>query len=160
MKKQWTLPAIILVEIGVYYLLKQYNIVFFKDMYSWKTIVTLFGLAFFIQAIIERKSTNILPATILIGIGIHFLWGKSLHFWPDDMIAILWIISIGIIMQAFRTRTDLFPGTVILLIGLFLYFLPSIMAFFQIFEQMVHYAEKFWPFALIILGFYLLFFRK
>jgi len=160
MKKQWTLPAIILVEIGIYFTLMQYNIVLFQGMYSWKAILILFGMALFIQAIIEKKPTNILPSTILIGIGIHFLWGKSISFWPDDLIAILFILSVGIILQAFRTKGEFFPGIILLLIGLFLYFLPSIIAFFQVFERMIGYAEKFWPLSFIILGFYLLFARK
>jgi len=160
MKKQWTLPAILLVEIGLYFLCIQFNIKLFEDMFSWPTLLILFGIAFYIHSAMEREPHHLLPATLFTGIGFHFLIGPTLSFWPGDLIAFLWITSIGLFFQAIKTKTGIFPSLVLLFIGLFLYFLSSIMEFLRVFEHVVKVAENYWPFLFILLGVYLLFVRK
>lgn len=160
MKKKWTLPAIILVEIGIYFLCKQLNITLYENMYSWPTLFILFGIAFFIQSALEHQPYHVLPASLLTGFGIHFLIGASFSFWPDDLVAFLWIISIGLYLQGIKTRSGRFQATALLIIGLILYFLSSIIELLNVFEQVMTLAESYWPFIFILLGLYLLLIQR
>lgn len=152
MKKHWTLPALFFIIVGAYFLFNQFSYPLFQVIYSSNGILMLFGLAFLVHAMIEKDAASMLPATLLIGIGAHFLWKDTVSIWPDDITSFLFIISIGIFLQSKSTKSGLFPGIIIFLLALFLYFFPSNVPFSPNVQKTFPYIQKYWPMILIIIG--------
>lgn len=155
---RWTFVAMIILEIGLYFLLKNFDLFFNMNMNTLPFFFIMFGIAFMVQAKAEKDDQAIVPAVLLLGLGIHFLWGKSFPFWPDDLTAMIWIIALAFIIRSAQAKSGFAQGFILLLIGSFLYYFPSALTSFI--QKSVSNWQAFWPILFVIAGLYLLFFRK
>jgi len=160
MKKIKLLPAIILLGIGIFYSLQKLNIHLFEGQNSWEFLLILLGMAFLISGHFEQDATAILPGVILAGVGGHFFLIDKFPSWPDHSASFLMIISIGLILTALKTKSGYSQGVILLAIGLFLHFFPSIMLSFSIVENGVNRIETYWPFLFVLIGGFLVITRR
>lgn len=160
MKKQGTVPGILLTGIGLYFLLQQMNFQMFPGFYSWPTLLAIAGLALTVHAYSAGDHANILPGITLLGIGLHFHIIHYLAFWPDHLGAFMLILSLGFLLRYQKTRNGLFPGLLLLVISLFIIFNNQIMGKLLWLKQGMSLLWNFWPVLLIASGLYLLFIRK
>lgn len=158
MKKHFTLVAVIMMEIGLFFLLQHFHLLPYPQMNSWPFFLIMFGIAFFIHSKVDGDGESIVPAILLTGLGSHFLWGKNYPFWPDDLTAILLILGLAFTVRSFMAKRGAVQGFMLLLIGGVLYFLPSISLFFV--QKRVPNWESLWPILFLIVGFYLFVKRK
>ncbi|MBZ5749423.1 MULTISPECIES: hypothetical protein [Metabacillus] len=160
MKKVSLLPGIILLEIGIFYSFQKLNIQLFENQNSWQILLILLGAAYLISGHFEQDNTAILPGIILAGLGIHFIYQAKLDSWPDHPAAFLFILALGMLLTAIKTKSGYVQGFVFLLIGLFLHSFQSITESLSIVENGGHLIESYWPFLLIVIGAFLLFFKR
>ncbi len=156
MKKISLLPVIILLGIGIFYSIQKLNIHLFEGQSSWQFLLMILGLAFLISGHLEQDATAILPGLILVGVGAHFYFYEKLPSWPDHSASFLFIISIGLILTAIKTKSGYPQGMILLAIGLFLHFFPTIMASLTIVENGVNLIETYWPLLFVLISGFLL----
>ncbi|MDX8359399.1 MULTISPECIES: DUF5668 domain-containing protein [Bacillaceae] len=160
MKKQSIFSSIILIGFGIYLLIQQLNIKITPGFYTWPTWLLIIGTALLAHAYITKQYNNILPGIILFGFGIHFQNFFSLPFWPDNPVMLLFIISIGLLLQYTKLKTGLIQGLLLLFIALLFLFNNEIMNWIGNLENTTSSISSFWPFILIAIGLYILFFQK
>ncbi|KKI92289.1 hypothetical protein WQ54_09850 [Bacillus sp. SA1-12] len=160
MKKLSLLPGIILLGIGIFYSLQKLNIHLFENQQSWQGLLILLGAAFLISGHFEKDNTAILPGILLFGLGIHFIYQPKLPTWPDHPAAFLFILSIGMLLTAMRTKSGYATGLLLLAIGLFLHFFQTIIQSFSIVENGVKLIETYWSFLMILIGALLVFVKR
>ncbi|WP_078432475.1 hypothetical protein [Metabacillus halosaccharovorans] len=152
MKKITLLPAIILFSVGIFYSIQKLNIHLFEGQSSWEVLLILLGFAFLISGHFEQDSSAILPGVILAGVGIHFFFYEKVPSWPAHSASFLFIISVGLILTAIKTKSGYLQGVILLAIGLFLHFFPAIMGSLSIVENGVNSIETYWPFLFVVIG--------
>lgn len=160
MKSQNTIPGIILIGFGVYYYLQQANIILFDQFYTWPTLMAIVGLAFLVQAYRGNDYNSILPGVILFGFGIHLHIVGRLSIWPDHLGAFILIIALAFLLRYQKTGTGLFHGILFLILAALLLFYEQISNWLATLETGLVIVWKFWPVALILIGIYLLFFKR
>ncbi|MBO1514736.1 LiaI-LiaF-like domain-containing protein [Metabacillus bambusae] len=160
MKKISLLPGIILLGIGTFYSIQKLNIHLFENQTSWQALLILLGTAYLISGHFEKDNTAILPGIILAGLGIHFIYQPKFPSWPDHAAAFLFILALGMLLTAIKTKSGYAQGIVLLLIGLFLHFFQKIIHSFSVVENGVQLIETYWSFLLILIGAFLVFFKR
>lgn len=160
MKKISLLPGIILLGIGFFYSIQKLNIHLFENQNSWQALLILLGAAYLISGHFEKDNTAILPGIILAGLGIHFVYQSKIPSWPDHPAAFLFILAIGMLLTAIKTKSGYAQGLLLLAIGLFLHFFQTIIQSLTIVENGVHLIETYWPFLLILIGAFLVFIKR
>ncbi|MDQ0270008.1 LiaI-LiaF-like domain-containing protein [Cytobacillus purgationiresistens] len=160
MKNQRIFPGVVLIGFGTYFFLQQANIEVLKPFFTWPTLLIIVGVAFLFQAYSGRDYDGILPGVILSGFGLHFLIVNRLDIWPDHIGSFILIISLGFLLRHLKTGTGLFQGILFLLLALMLLFYDKIISSLGALGDSVSYIWSFWPAFFILLGLYLLIFKR
>ncbi|MFZ3588357.1 LiaI-LiaF-like domain-containing protein [Bacillus sp. DJP31] len=160
LKKQGVFPGIILIGIGIYFLLDQLHFPALSMFYSWPTLLIIIGVAFLSQAYTSRDYQNIVPGFILVGLGVHFHLLELVSFWPDHWAMFTCIIGIAFLLRYQQTKSGLLPGIVLLLLSILALFYHEVIGWLGWVGTIVELAEHYWPIGLILVGVYLLFFKK
>lgn len=156
MKKNSVLPGLILIMIGLYFLLKQFNISFpySEIIFSWQSILVLIGAIMSFQGFSNKDDNKMFGGIILLGLGIYFHATGPFQVLNGHWAYYTLIISIAFFMKYFVNKRDgLAPAFVLLAISAMALFSGTITSWFQDFQA-------FWPVLLIGLGIYFLFFKK
>lgn len=159
MKHRGVFPGILLIGIGTYFLLRQLNFPFIEQAFTWPTLLLIIGLAFLAQGY-SADHSSIFPGIVLTGLGIHFHAMNLFGFWPDHWAIYLLIVGIAFLLKYQKTKNGLVPGLLLFTIGILGLFYDGIIEWMGWIGKGVRWIEAFWPAALIILGIYILFFRK
>jgi hypothetical protein len=160
MKKQGIFPGIILIGFGLYFLFQQLQLQIFQDFFSWPSFLVIIGIALFGQAYSSKDYHNLLPAFILTGLGIHFHSISYFSFWPDHLPMFMLIVGIGFLLRYQKTKNGLSSGLFLLVLSVFLLYYDSFMNWLSLLKNGFSLLHKFWPIMMIVVGFYLLFFKK
>ena len=160
MKNQNMIPGIILIGFGVYYYLQQIGLTLFDQFYTWPTLMAIVGVAFITQGYRGRDYDAILPGVIFLGFGIHLHVVGRLEIWPDHLGAFILIIALAFLLRYQKTGIGLFHGILFLILATLLLFYDQISSWLGTLEGGVAFIWRFWPVALILIGAYLLFFKR
>lgn len=158
MKRQGVFLGVLLLGVGLFFLIENFNVPFLNQFFSWPSILLIIGLAFLLQAYLGKENHSFFPGALLVGLGIHFHGLHLYSFWPDHWAMFTIIIGIAFLIRYNHTKRDgLIPGIILLFIS----FIAFMGASFQgIFGSFFDSIGQFWPVALIIAGIYFLFFKK
>ncbi|RDI44178.1 LiaI-LiaF-like domain-containing protein [Falsibacillus pallidus] len=159
-KNQKIFPGIILIGFGLYFYMQQADIVIFKEVYTWPTLLIIVGVAFLGQGYWANEYEAILPGVILVGFGLHFHVVNKLAIWPDHIGTFILIIALGFLLRYQKTGNGLFQGLLFLLLSILLLFYDKVISWFGILENKVDVAWNLWPVLLIIIGIYLIFIKR
>jgi len=160
LKNQRIFPGIILIGFGIFFFLQQSKISLFAEFISWPTLLMIVGIAFLCQGYGSRDYESILPGVILTGFGFHFHIVNHLSIWPNSMGTFILIIALGFLLRYQKMGTGLFQGILFLALAGLLLFYDKVMSWFGLLENNVATVAKSWPIALILIGVYLLFFKR
>lgn len=158
MKRQGVFPGVLLIGVGVIFLLRNFNLPFRNEVFSWPSILLIIGLAVLFQAYLGKDYHSIFTGFLLVGLGVHFHGLQLFSFWPDHWAMFTIIIGLAFLFRYSKTKKGgLAPGILLLLVSLVAFVYTG---FVDLFGSLYTYVESFWPVALIGVGIYLLFFRK
>ncbi|WP_071395945.1 LiaI-LiaF-like domain-containing protein [Bacillus tuaregi] len=160
MKNLSIFPGIILIGFGGFFFLQQGNFPLLAEFMSWPTLLMIVGIAFLCQGYGGKDYEAILPGVILTGFGFHFHVVNRLSIWPDALGVFILIISLGFLLRYQKTRNGLFQGVLFLALAGLLLFYNQVMSWFGLLENRIEAYSKFWPAALILVGVYLLLFKR
>lgn len=160
MKSHSLFAGVILIGFGIYYFLSQSNIEIFLGFYSWPSILCIIGIAFLLQAYKAHNNEAILPGIIFLGFGIHFHVIQTFKLWPNDLGIFILIISLGLLLQASKTKTGMLPGILLLAVSLFLLFKEKMLSLLGVVQTGLGTSFPIWSILLVGLGVALLFFKK
>ncbi|PLR75482.1 hypothetical protein CU633_20720 [Bacillus sp. V3-13] len=160
MKNQRIFPGIILIGFGVYFYLQQSQFTLFQEFYTWPTLLMIVGIAFLGQGYGARDYEAILPGVILVGFGLHFHVVNRLEIWPDHIGTFILVIALGFLLRYQKAGNGLFQGFLFLALAALLMFYDKIARWFGLLENSVSLAWRFWPAVLVLIGVYMLFFKK
>lgn len=155
MKKHPALLAYILIGVGLYFVVRQYDIPFLSHFDTWPTFIIIAGIGIIIHSVFSSDSQYLLSGIIVLGIGIHF--HGQLHYpgWIDHWAVYILILGAAITIRYVKTKKGLVTG--LLLMGLSVMFIYSIsVPHWLEWLYFVEHLETVWPFLLIIIGVYLL----
>ncbi|ARI76908.1 LiaI-LiaF-like domain-containing protein [Halobacillus mangrovi] len=156
MKKQNSLTGFLLVGLGLYFLIRQFNIPFLSQFYSWPTLLIIVGVAFLLHSYLTKDYANIFTGALLLGFGIHFHGLNHFPFWIDHWSVYLLIIGIAILLRYQKTKSGLIPALILVGLGLFALLVPTTPSWFTSIQMIFQWIERFWPVVLILFGFYML----
>jgi len=160
MKRHPIFPGFILLGFGAYFFLERSNIYILEGFYSWPTLLFIIGIAFTLQAYIGKEYESILPGVIFLGLGIHFHVVHKIDFWPDHIGAFILIISLGFFLKHQKTKTGLLYGLLFLILAFLQLFYDQIANWLGLLENSMSVLLNAWPILLMIIGGYLLFFKR
>lgn len=160
MKNQNAFIAYLLIGVGTYFLIKQLDLSFFNNFYSWPTILIIVGIVFLIHSYSSREYQNIFTGVLLLGLGIHFHGLENYEFWLDHWSVYALIAGIAFVVRYFQTKKGLIPGLILIILSILLIFSVAFPEQFTWFYSILEFLETFWPIFLIGFGFYLLFPKK
>lgn len=160
MKNQNILIAYILIGSGIYFLIKQLDLLLFSNFYSWSTFLMIIGISFLIYSFKINELQFIFVGVLLLGFGIHFHGLENYSFWFDHWSIYALIIGLAFLIRFFYTKTGLLQAIILLSIALFVIFSINLPSSFQWIYQVIEFLETFWPVALILFGIYLLKFKR
>lgn len=158
MRKQHLFTAYLLIGLGIYFLIKQLDFVFFRPFLGWPTVVAIIGIAFLLHSYTTREKQNIFIGIIILGIGVHFHGMQNYSFWYNHWSVYTLIIGIAYLIRFFYTKKGMIPAIVLLSISIIMIFSISLPEWFKGIYSIVDFIETFWPVILIIIGIY--FIRK
>lgn len=157
MKQRNTFSGIILLGIGLFYFANRMNIELLQPYLTWPSILIIIGIALLFQAGSGKDSSSIFSGVFLTGLGVHFHAAEKVATWPEPLQVIILLAGISFLIQYRKTKEGLIPGLLLSLLALWLLFFksntPSV-------ENIFVRAEDFWPIILMVIGAYLMFFKK
>lgn len=156
MRKQNNLTAYLLIVIGVYFLLKQFNIPILTTFSSWPTLIILIGIAFLLNSYATKDYGNLFSGVLILGLGIHFHGLNNYPNWIDHWAVYPFIIGIAYLIRFFKTKSGLLPGLILVGFSSIMIFSITMPTWFNFIYRVSDILEKFWPLAIIILGVYIL----
>ncbi|WNB93250.1 DUF5668 domain-containing protein [Bacillus sp. NEB1478] len=157
MKQQNKFSGIILLGIGLFFFAIRMNVEPIQQYLTWPTLLIIIGLALIVQANSGKESASLFSGVFLTGLGIHFHAAPIIESWPDPLQMITLLTGIAFLVQYKKTKEGLIPGLLLTLLSLwFIFFKSNTPSMQNIFAD----VENFWPIVLMILGAYLIFFRK
>jgi hypothetical protein len=160
MKQQRFFPGIILMGFGIYFFLQKSNILLFDGFFTWPTILLIVGLAFLFQAYGGKDYQFILPGVILTGFGIHFHLVSRFPTWPDQIGVFVLIIAIGFFLQSQKTKEGSLYSMLFFILALLSLFYQNVVSWLGLLKSGQEDLWRFWPVLLILVGAYLLFFKR
>ncbi|WP_082233686.1 LiaI-LiaF-like domain-containing protein [Halobacillus massiliensis] len=156
MKKQNSFTGFLLLGLGGYFLLRQFNIPFLNPFYSWPTILIIIGAALLLHNYFSKDSSTLLPGIILTGFGIHFHGLERYPNWIDHWAVYTLIIGTGFFIKYLKTKSGIIPALVLLGLSIFALFSTSNPEWFEYISVVITFVERFWPVVLVIAGVYIL----
>lgn len=160
MTKQHTFSGILLIGLGLYFLLKEFEIPIVTHFYSWPTILMIIGVALLLHSYITNEYESIMSGAILLGLGVHFHGLYYYSFWINHWGIFPLIFGIAFLLKYQKTKKGIIPGLLLVSGAIFAIFVSNKPGWFYWVTLMVNFIETFWPLLLVIFGLYLLFFRK
>ncbi|WP_096202786.1 LiaF transmembrane domain-containing protein [Bacillus sp. FJAT-45350] len=158
MKRNGIFPGILLIGVGLFFLLRQLNLPYVNQLFTWPSILLVIGIAFLVQSYVGRESNSLFPGWLLFLLGLHFHFLIMFSFWPNHWAMFTVIVGLSFLMVYSRTNKDgLIPAIILLLISALGFFYSGFIGWFQSF---FHVIEGFWPIALIAVGLYLILKKK
>src|SRR5699024_10563211 len=160
MKQHNAFTAYILIGLGIYFLIQQLDLQMFDKCYSWPTFLIIIGISFLIHSYSVKEYENLFTVILLLGLGIHFHGLEHYSLWFAHWSAYALIVGIAFLVRFYYTRKGLIQASVLIGISLLMIFSVTLPEWFQWIYGVVEFLESFWPVALIIIGIYLLRFKK
>ena len=149
-------PGVVLILIGVYFLLRELNLIHLRWRELYPVVLLALGLLFLVAAFRREDKGAAFPGTVLLVLGIFFaLRNYDLapisyylydvgDYWPVFLLA----FGLGFVVQFFFARHDwglLIPGGVLLFLGVMFLFRNLGLFYWW------HFADL-WPVILILIG--------
>lgn len=156
LKKRNSFIAFLLIGIGIYFLIKQLDLAFFKPFVGWPTIIAIVGISFLLHSYTSKEKHNIFVGVLLLGLGIHLHGLQNYLFWYDHWSIYTLIVGLAYLVLFFKTRKGLMPSLILIGLSLIMIFSISLPDSFKPIYGIIDFIETFWPIILIILGVYFL----
>ncbi|PYZ93664.1 hypothetical protein CR194_10930 [Salipaludibacillus keqinensis] len=160
MKSNRTLPGVMLIIVGIYFLSQQFDfsLPYTDILLKWPSILLFFGLALTFQGFSNRDDHKMFSGIVLLGFGILFHAIHTFEYWNFQWPYFTLVIAIAFLCKYFVNKRDgAATGIILLLISASALFFTSIMEWLH----SIHPAlDSYWSVILILVGLYLLFFRK
>lgn len=156
MRKQSNLTAYLLIVIGGYFLLKQFDLPLLSDFSSWPTLIMLIGIAFLLNSFTTKDYANLFSGVLILGLGIHFHGLNNYSNWIDHWAVYPFIIGIAYLIRFLKTKNGLIPGLLLIGFSSIMIFSITMPSWFNFIYFISDLLERFWPIAIIILGVYIL----
>ncbi|TYR82250.1 hypothetical protein FZC66_01215 [Priestia megaterium] len=160
MKKQTIFFGVLLVGFGTFFLLSELHLSIATKLYTWPMLLILIGIALFAQSRVSQEHSNLLASYILITLGFHFYVSDLFPFWPTHTSMVIFMIALSFLLSARKIKTGLFQGMMLLAIAIFMMFSKRFEIFLPAVEDGVNYFKTFWPILFLLIGLYLLFFKR
>lgn len=160
LKRNNSFAAYLLIGIGIYFLLKQFEIPILINFYSWPTLLMITGIAFLIHSHTSKDYQNLFTGIIILGLGIHFHGLENYSFWIDHWAAYPFIVGIAFMIRYIKTKSGLLIGMILTGISSIMLFSITVPGWFDWIYRITDLLESFWPITIIVLGIYLLLRKK
>lgn len=158
-KAQNLFPSILLISCGLFYFSQAQGLLPVQFS-TWSAIFILLGIAFILQSYLGKQYDFLIPASLFLGIGIHFHLSEKYPIPQDAFGLILLFLSLGFFLRYFKTKEGLFYGWSFLLLALIQLFQDKILVWFQFVVPGQKTITELWPLILIVFGCYLFFFKR
>lgn len=157
-KSRSLLPGLILIAIGIFILVRKFDIydLRFRDILPFALIAI--GIWFFYRLFAQSNRSAAFPGTLFLLLGVFILLGRYSYtfwrlydfheFWP----IILIIVGLAFLAQFFARPKDwglLIPCGALVLVGSA--FLARNMGWYYVYD-LEYYLQQYWPIALILIG--------
>ncbi|MEO2227516.1 LiaF transmembrane domain-containing protein [Priestia megaterium] len=160
MKKQSMFFGVLLVGFGIFFLLNELHMSIAAKVYTWPVLLILIGAALLTESALSQDHSNLLASYILITLGIHFYVSKQIPFWPTNISMVVFMVAISFLLSARKVKSGFFQGGTLLIIAILMMFSDRLKLFLPKVEDGVNYLTTFWPILLLLVGLYLLFFKR
>ncbi|WP_280158480.1 LiaF transmembrane domain-containing protein [Priestia megaterium] len=160
MKKQSMFFGVLLVGFGIFFLLNELHMSIAAKVYTWPVLLILIGAALLTESALSQDHSNLLASYILITLGIHFYVSEQIPFWPTNISMVVFMVAISFLLSARKAKSGFFQGGTLLIIAILMMFSDRIKLFLPKVEDGVNYLTTFWPILLLLVGLYLLFFKR
>ncbi|KLV31118.1 LiaF transmembrane domain-containing protein [Priestia megaterium] len=160
MKKQSMFFGVLLVGFGIFFLLNELHMSIAAKVYTWPVLLILIGAALLTESALSQDHSNLLASYILITLGIHFYVSEQIPFWPTNISMVVFMVAISFLLSARKAKSGFFQGGTLLIISILMMFSDRLKLFLPKVEDGVNYLTTFWPILLLLVGLYLLFFKR
>ncbi|MFE4119561.1 LiaI-LiaF-like domain-containing protein [Priestia sp. YIM B13486] len=160
MKKQSMFFGVLLVGFGIFFLLNELHMSIAAKVYTWPVLLILIGAALSTESALSQDHSNLLASYILITLGIHFYVSEQIPFWPTNISMVVFMVAISFLLSARKAKSGFFQGGTLLIIAILMMFSDRLKLFLPKVEDGVNYLTTFWPILLLLVGLYLLFFKR
>ena len=160
MKKQSMFFGVLLVGFGIFFLLNELHMSIAAKVYTWPVLLILIGAALLTESALSQDHSNLLASYILITLGIHFYVSEQIPFWPTNISMVVFMVAISFLLSARKAKSGFFQGGTLLIIAILMMFSDRLKLFLPKVEDGVNYLTTFWPILLLLVGLYLLFFKR
>ncbi|KRD93967.1 MULTISPECIES: LiaF transmembrane domain-containing protein [Priestia] len=160
MKKQSMFFGVLLVGFGIFFLLNELHMSIAAKVYTWPVLLILIGVALLTESALSQDHSNLLASYILITLGIHFYVSEQIPFWPTNISMVVFMVAISFLLSARKAKSGFFQGGTLLIIAILMMFSDRLKLFLPKVEDGVNYLTTFWPILLLLVGLYLLFFKR
>ncbi|AYE49049.1 hypothetical protein OEA_04455 [Priestia megaterium NCT-2] len=160
MKKQSMFFGVLLVGFGIFFLLNELHMSIAAKVYTWPVLLILIGAALLTESALSQDHSNLLASYILITLGIYFYVSEQIPFWPTNISMVVFMVAISFLLSARKAKSGFFQGGTLLIIAILMMFSDRLKLFLPKVEDGVNYLTTFWPILLLLVGLYLLFFKR
>jgi hypothetical protein len=160
MKKQTVFFGIMFVGFSLFLLMNRFSFPLMEKLHSWPSLLLLVGIAMIVQAYKAYDFQQLLPGMLLLTLGIHFHAVSLFSFWPKHIGMVLFMIALSFLLSSRKNQSSLLQGIFLLSFSMVMMFSDRLQTLTALLEQHFNYVWKFWPLLLLIIGLYLLFFKR
>lgn len=156
MAKQNSFIGILLICLGGYLLLQQVNIALLEPFHTWPSILMIVGGSLVVHCYLEKNFHNLMIATLILGLGIHFHGLMHYDFWINHWAMYPLIVGASLVIRSLRTKKGFLLGALFIGFSVLMIFSVQMPEWFNVFYSGFDYIEAFWPLLLVLAGIYCL----
>lgn len=154
MKNQRVFIGTLLIGIGFFFFVDQFQLPYINEMLQWPMILVITGIAFLIHGIIGKEVQSFFPGTLLLGLGLHFTGLHFLPTWPRSWGMYTLIVGFALLIQYFKAKKgSLFTPIILIMLSIAELFYARFQDWLSI---LVTNLTGLWPLVFVIIGMYLL----
>lgn len=160
MRKQNEYFAYILIVVGLYFFMIQFDHPLIHALNSWPVILIGVGLVILFTYMQRRKPHLFFEGSLILLIGIHFYGLMHVPEWPNDSSVFLFIWGFSLFLSYILTKKHLFLSITLIVGSLVFFFSDQLPTWFSSIIQIQEELDTHWPLLLIGLGILLLFLKR
>lgn len=154
--KQSVLIAYLFIGLGVFFLIREWDLPFIHYLYSWQSIVMLVGVFLLLYGYKTKNYQHLFPGVLLLGLGIHFHGLAYYDFWIDHWGMYPFIVGVAFLVRSIKTKDGRMVGALLAIFSLLMIFSDFFSYYFSWFQSLTEMFNQIWPIILILVGIYIL----
>lgn len=160
MKQRKHYFAYLLIAVGFYFFITQFNHPLIDWLHSWPVLLIGIGLWLTISHIKDSNRSFLFEGLVVVLVGIHFYGLLHLSNWPNDWSIFPFIFGLALFLAFVSSKKHLFLSLALILLSVLFFYVDQLPNWVPLLRTIEVEIQAHWPVIIIMVGILLVFYKR